>query len=92
MVIKKYDIVTVTWIDSEAVDGWQSKYEYVKYPDEEMVPVYSVGIVYGETEECVTLVGSVSRDQVMNLLRIPKVAITSVVPIGVWTDEHAFSG
>lgn len=89
---KTYDIMTVSWIDSEAVDGWQSKYEYHNYPGEEFVLCNSVGYLYGETDDALTIVTSISKDQVSGLMRIPRVAIKDSQKIGTWTDDHAFVG
>lgn len=70
--------IRVEWIDSEALSsGWTDKDDFDKFAQESITPCVTVGMLWHETDEFVTLVMSESKDCVNGNLKIPKVAIIS---------------
>ena len=65
-------LIEVEWLDSATQDGWQFK------PGRgvKAAPCRTAGYLIHETKSRIVIAGSISPEQVMSPLTIPKVAIT----------------
>ena len=70
-------LVLVEWIDScsPSVNGWECINEVELKPPSKP---WTVGFILEETEDCITLVQTISGDQILGRITIPKVAIFDI--------------
>jgi len=85
-------IEVIEWIDPCMFrGGWIDKDDFLAYANNGEMLVTSVGFVFFENEEAVTLVQSASSfDSVTECTRIAKSSIKRRTPIGVWESLTRF--
>jgi len=81
----KYPLISVVWEDSFGVtNSWEHIEDLDPLPQ---ATCYSVGYLMEETDDYITIVQSVSKEQILGRLTIPQGAITSSVVVAPGKED-----
>jgi hypothetical protein len=71
--------VRVYWLDSErGTDGWQNLEHFLENAHEPPTNVTSIGLLIQESDTHITLIQSLTEEEVMNIIKIPRCSITEI--------------
>jgi hypothetical protein len=75
-------ILEIVWVDAGGQNGWKDAEEVVKWMTvTENFIVHTIGYLFAEGDDAMTLVPSHSGDKVLDPIRIPKGMIISITEV-----------
>ena len=77
--LKQWTPIKIEWLDPERSDGWQSIDE-IKH---QIIPVVTLGFLYRQDENLVTIVSSKTDEEAMAVLTIPTCIIKNIEEIKI---------
>ena len=76
--------VYISWVDSRGIDGWRTTDDIDELLDKpDRLDIGSIGWLYEEREDWVTIVQNHGPGQAMGIITIPRIAIKTMQTLGL---------